>query len=277
MRCLIAVVLVVGLAPVSAGGQAPPADASRPAFEVASVRPNTSGSGTISSRTLPGGRFEAINIPVIQLVQSAYQLREFQIAGAPSWLSERYDVVAKADGEFPPNTPGSIGAVALMLQSLLADRFALAVHKETREMDIYALVRTREDGRLGPRLRPSDLDCDAVWRTGVRPPPPPPVPGMRQVQPCGMRAGGGNLVASAATLEVLTGNLSGATRRIVENRTGLTGRFDIDLSWAPDVSADTTQPSIFTALQEQLGLKLESTRAPVEILVIDSISRPDPD
>ena len=277
MRCLIAVVLVAGLAPVFAHRQAPPVGASRPAFEVASVRPNTSGSGTISSRTLPGGRFEAINIPVIQLVQSAYQLRAFQIVGAPAWLSDRYDVVAKAEGEFPPNTPGTIGAVPLMLQSLLADRFDLVAHKETRDMDIYALVRARADGQLGPRFRPSSLDCEAVWRTGVKPPPPPPVPGMRQVQPCGMRAGGGNLVASAATLEVLTGNLSGATSRIVEDRTGLTGRFDIDLSWASDVSADTTQPSIFTALQEQLGLKLESTRAPVEILVIDSISRPGPD
>lgn len=267
MKCLIALVLIVGLAPVLAGGQAPPGDASRPAFEVASVRPNTSGSGTISSRTLPGGRFEAINMPVIQLIQSAYQLRAFQISGAPSWLSDRYDVVAKAEG----------GAVPLMLQSLLADRFALVAHKEKRDMDIYALVRARADGQLGPRLRPSNLNCEAVWRTGVKPPPPPPVPGMRQVQPCGMRAGGGNLVASAATLEVLTGNLSGATGRIVEDRTGLTGRFDIDLSWASDVSADTTQPSIFTALQEQLGLKLESTRAPVEILVIDSISRPEPD
>jgi uncharacterized protein (TIGR03435 family) len=225
----------------------------------------------------PGGRFEAINIPIVQLIQNAYQLRGFQIMGGPSWLSDRYDIIAKAETEFPPTVPGTIGAVWLMLQSLLADRFALVAHRETRDMDIYALVRARADGQLGPRLRPSNIDCESMWRTGATPSSPAPMPGMRQVQPCGMRAGGGNLVASAAKLEVLTANLSGATSRSVENRTGLTGAFDIDLSWASDGSADTAQPSIFTALQEQLGLKLESTRAPVEILVVDSISKPQPD
>jgi uncharacterized protein (TIGR03435 family) len=92
-----------------------------------------------------------------------------------------------------------------------------------------------------------------------------------------MRAGGGNLVAGAAKVDVLIRNLSVATRRVVENRTRLAGTFDIDLSWALEGSSDTTRPSIFTALQEQLGLKLESARAPVEVLVIDSISRPSPD
>jgi uncharacterized protein (TIGR03435 family) len=224
-----------------------------------------------------GGRFEAVNVPVAQLIQNAYRLRNFQIIGGPSWLSDRYDVHAKAESEFPVTAPGTIDAVWVMLQGLLAERFALAAHRETREMDIYALVRARADGQLGPRLRPSDIDCESVGRTGAKPPPPPPpAPGMRQVQTCGMRAGGGNLVASSAKLDALIGNLTAETSRIVENRTGLTGRFDIDLSWAPDGSTDTT-PSLFTALQEQLGLKLESARAPVEILVIDSIARPQPD
>ena len=277
MRFLSAVVVAAGLAAVIVNAQAPPAAASRPAFEVASVRPNTSGSATMRSRILQGGRFEAINFPVIQLIQTAYQLRSFQIIGAPSWLSDRYDVIAKAETEFPPTEPGRIGAVPPMLQSLLADRFVLVAHRETRDMDIYALVRARADGQLGPRLRPSDLDCESISRTGVKPPPSPPIPGMRQVQPCGMRAGAGNVVASGATLEALTANLSGATSRMVENRTGLTGAFDIDLNWAPDTSADTSLPSLFTALQEQLGLKLESTRAPVDVLVINSIARPTPD
>lgn len=226
----------------------------------------------------PGGRFEAINMPLTQLIQNAYKLHDFQIVGGPSWLSDRYDILAKAESEFPPTPPGTIGAMPLMLQSLLADRFALQVHRETREMEIYALVRARADGRLGPRLRESNIDCEMFWRSGAKPPPPAPAaPGMRAVQTCGMRAGGGNLVASAAQLAVLTGNLSGMTRRIVEDRTRLTGAFDIDLSWAPEGSTDTSQPSIFTALQEQLGLKLESARAPVEILVIDSVARPSPD
>ena len=252
--------------------QATPA---RPAFEVASVRPNTSGSAGITAGTQPGGRYNAINIPLAQLVQTAYQMHSFQIIGAPAWASERFDVVAKAETEFPPAAPGTIGMMPLMLQSLLAERFHLVAHRETREMEIYALVRAREDGRLGPRLRQSDFDCESLSRPGATlPPPAAPAPGMRPIRPCGMRAGGGNVVAGASKLDVLIGNLSGETGRIVENRTGLTGLFDIDLSWAPDGTADTTRPSLFTALQEQLGLKLESTRAQVEVLVIDSINRP---
>src|SRR5688572_2852510 len=251
---------------------------SRPAFEVASVRSNTSGSGSLKIGTQPGGRFEAINMPLVQLIQNAYQVRDFQIIGGPAWMSDRFDVIAKAETEFPPTAPGAIGALPLMLQSLLAERFQLVAHKETREMDIYALVRAREDGRLGPRLRQSDTDCEALLRPGATlPPAAAPAPGMRPIRPCLMRAGGGNVVAGASKLDMLIGNLSGETRRIVENRTGLTGVFDIDLSWAPDGSTDTTRPSLFTALQEQLGLKLESTRAPVDVLVIDSISRLTPD
>jgi uncharacterized protein (TIGR03435 family) len=277
MKLVSTVVLAVTLAAGVVDAQAPPVAASRPAFEVAAVRPNTSGSDTMRSRVMQGGRFEAINFPVIQLIQNAYELRSFQIIGAPSWLSDRYDVIAKAETRFPPTEPGRLGAVPAMLQSLLADRFALVAHRETRDMDIYALVRARADGQLGPRLRPSDLDCESIARTGVKPAPPPPIPGMRQVQPCGMRAGAGNVVASGAKLEALIANLSAATSRMVENRTGLTGAFDIDVNWAPDTSTDTNVPSLFTALQEQLGLKLESTRAPVEVLVIDSIAKPTPD
>lgn len=280
MRIPIITIAMAGAATIAVEGQAPSGATAtaRPAFEVASVRPNTSGSGGTRVGTPPGGRFEAINVPLSQLIQTAYKLHGFQIVGGPSWLSDRYDVIAKAESEFPPTPPGTIGVMPLMLQSLLADRFALKVHHETREMDIYALVRARADGRLGPRLRESKIDCELFWRSGAKPPPPEPAaPGMRTVQTCGMRGAPGNLVASAANLIVLTGNLSGMTRRIVEDRTGLTGAFDIDLSWAPEGSTDTSQPSIFTALQEQLGLKLESTRAPVEMLVIDSIARPGPD
>jgi uncharacterized protein (TIGR03435 family) len=278
MRYLSAVVIAAMLAAIVVKAQAPPAAPSRPAFEVASVRPNTSGSGAIRAGTQPGGRFEAVNMPLKQLIVNAYQVHDFQIVGGPPWLSDRFDVIAKAETEFAPAAPGTIGTPWLMLQSLLAERFQLIAHRETREMDIYALVRAREDGRLGPRLRQSDTDCEALSRPGATlPPPAAPAPGMRPIRPCMMRAGAGNVVAGASKLDVLIGNLSSETRRIVENRTGLSGVFDIDLSWAPDGSTDTTRPSLFTALQEQLGLKLESTRAPVEVLVIDSIGRLTPD
>ena len=277
MRSLVIIAVAVVSAAVVVEGQAP-VTAPRPAFEVASVRLNTSGSGTMSSGTQPGGRFNATNMPLTQLIQNAYRMDDFQIIGGPPWLSDRYDVIAKAESDFPPTVPGTIGALPLMLQSLLAERFALAAHRETREMDIYVLVLARADGRLGPRLRPSAIDCEALSRTHTKPPPPAaPTPDMRSIEPCTMRAGGGNLVAGAAKVDLLIGNLSAATRRVVENRTGLAGAFDIDLSWAPEGSNDTTRPSIFTALQEQLGLKLESARAPVEVLVIDTISRPSPD
>jgi uncharacterized protein (TIGR03435 family) len=278
MKFMSAVALAAALAAGVVDAQAPPAAASRPAFEVASVRPNTSGSGGMRVGVHPGGRFEAVNMPLSQMIENAYRLHDFQIISGPPWLSDRFDIIAKAETEFAPAAPGTLATQWLMLQSLLAERFQLVAHRETREMDIYALVRAREDGRLGPRLRPSNIDCDALMRTGAPlPPPAAPAPGMRPIRPCGMRAGGGNVVAGASKLDVLIGNLSGETRRIVENRTGLTGAFDIDLSWAPDGSTDTTRPSLFTALQEQLGLKLESTRAPVELLVIDSISRLTPD
>jgi uncharacterized protein (TIGR03435 family) len=277
MRRLTVVVLAAGLAAGVVDAQAPP-PAARPAFEVASVRPNTSGSASMNVGTQPGGRFNAVNIPLTQLIQNAYRVHDFQIIGGPAWLSDRFDVIAKAETEFAPAAPGTIGTQWLMLQSLLAERFQLVAHRETREMDIYALMRAREDGRLGPRLRQSDIDCAALSRPGATlPPPAAPAPGMRPIRPCMVRAGAGNVVAGASRLDVLIGNLSSETRRIVENRTGLTGVFDIDLSWAPDTSTDTTRPSLFTALQEQLGLKLESTRAPVEVLVIDSISRLTPD
>jgi uncharacterized protein (TIGR03435 family) len=277
MRRLM-VVLAAGLAAVVVNAQAPPPAALRPAFEVAAVRPNTSGSASMNVGTQPGGRFNAVNIPLTQLIQNAYRVHDFQIIGGPAWLSDRFDVIAKAETEFAPAAPGTIGTQWLMLQSLLAERFQLVAHRETREMDIYALMRAREDGRLGPRLRQSDIDCAALTRPGATlPPPAAPAPGMRPIRPCMIRAGGGNVVAGASRLDVLVANLSSETRRIVENRTGLTGVFDIDLSWAPDGSTDTTRASLFTALQEQLGLKLESTRAPVEVLVIDSISKLTPD
>jgi uncharacterized protein (TIGR03435 family) len=245
-----------------------------PAFEVASIRPNTSGDRRTNSY-IQGDRFTAINPTLRELIRAAYQVRDLQIA-APEWIeSARFDIVAKAAA------PLKMGVVPPELRQLLADRFGLKVHNESRELPVYALVIARPDGKLGPALRVVDVDrcpqamarAEAVARGGQ--PPSAPAPG-QQVE-CGLRSRPGALNGGSITIEPLAQRLSEIIGRVVLNRTGLTGRFDLDLSWAPDQNPDTPGPSIFTALQEQLGLKLESTRGPVDVLVIDRVEPPTPD
>ena len=151
-----------------------------PAFEVASIKPNNSGDGRVMMQQQPGGRFTATNIPLRLLIRNAYQLQDFQIVGAPSWInSERYDIVAKAEDGTPPETPSldrtGPNRIQLMIRSLLAERFQLVAHDETRELPIYALVVARSDGKLGPDLKKSEVDCNAVFAAGRgRGMPPPP-------------------------------------------------------------------------------------------------------
>ena len=134
-------------------------------FEAASVKPNTSGERNTSVRRLPGGRFTATNVPVAFLVQLAHQLQPFQMQGAPDWLrSDRFDVVAKMEGDPAPPPVGSSepDQMTLALQALLADRFKLVAHWETQELPIYALVLARADRTLGPNIRPAAVDCTAA-------------------------------------------------------------------------------------------------------------------
>ena len=166
-----------------------------------------------------------------------------------------------------------------MMRNLLTDRFKLVVHREQREMPVYVLVTARADKTLGPRMRPVDVDCAAevaramAARRGGAPPPSDP----NKMPLCGMRTRPGNVMARGTTLQQLTRNLSQFLGRAVVDRTGLNGTFDLDLEWSPEQTADATGPSIFTAVQEQLSLKLESQRAPVDVLVIDRVERPSPD
>jgi len=302
--------------------QAPP---SGPAFEVASVKPNKSGTSFVNIGNLPGGRFNATNVAPIMLIRQAYQLQLSQIIGAPGWLeSERFDIVAKAPADFVPTQ------MPLLLRSLLADRFKLVAHNETRELPIYALVKARNDGKLGPQLKPAAIDCAAIIAArgrggppggpggpggpgdfvargpapggaGVPPPPggpggvPGPVPfGPGNRPPCAQMIGPASLNGGGMTMAQLANVLSMRVNRIVVDRTGLSGGFDLDLSWTPDQlpqglppvpppgapplpAIDPNGPSIFTAVQEQLGLRLESTKGPADVLVIDSIERPTED
>jgi len=272
--------------------QAPPPGGDKPKFEVASVRQNTADDGKVMIGIQPGGRFGAVNVPLWDLIRQAYAVQRTQIVGAPDWTeTTRFDIVAKAEGDIPRAGPGApIGPLNFMLQDLLEDRFKLRAHRETREMPIYALVPARSDRQLGAGLRVSTVDCAAMRGRGgpAGSPPGPPPPGQRPL--CGMRMGPHEVAASGVLLVQLTQVLSQLTQRIVIDRTGLTGNFDIDLSFTPErmpqgpmppgvtlPPIDPNGPSLFTAVQEQLGLKLESDRAPVEVLVIDHVERPTPD
>jgi bla regulator protein blaR1 len=271
----IGVVAVVGSIVGSLAAQTP----ARPAFEVASIKSNKSGNSGWFMAPQPGGRVAAQNVPLRALIQAAYQLRSFQVVGGPSWLdSDRFDIAAKAAGDLNPNE------MLPMLRTLLSERFKLAVHTETREQPIYALMLSRPDGKLGSRLRATTPNCAAAASNAVptRPDPNGP-PACRDFR---MSAGG--LIATGMSMEGLALRLSERVNRPVEDRTALGGLFDLEIEFSaaelqqpgpPGANAnrgpaDPSAPSLFTALQEQLGLKLESTRAPVEILVIDHVEQP---
>jgi uncharacterized protein (TIGR03435 family) len=264
-----------------------------PAFEVASVKPNNSGDGRVLFANQPGGRFTATNVTLKLLIRNAYQLQDFQIIGGPSWItSDHYDIVAKAEDGLPPETPNANrtgpSRVQLMIRALLAERFQLVAHNENRELPIYALVMARSDGKLGPELHKSEVDCAAMFaargRSGMPPPPGPPQPGERL--PCGIRIGMGNMAIGGAPLSQIANAMANFLGRTVTDKTGLVGNYDANLTWTPDQMPqrppgapepppiDPNGPSIFTAVQEQLGLKLESQKGPVSVLVIDRADHP---
>jgi uncharacterized protein (TIGR03435 family) len=215
------------------------------AFEVASVKPSPPGSNGMSIG-LPAGRFTARNASLKLLMVNAFDIRTFQIVGGAGWMdSDRFDIEAKTPG----NISGKQGYE--MLQTLLADRFQLKIHWETREMPIYTLVVEKN----GPKLNPAKEDGRSM------------VSGR----------GRGRMDFQKVSLPTLAVNLAGNLDRIVIDKTGLSGEFDFTLEWNPDLSQpdpDQSKPSIFTALTEQLGLRLESTRGAVEVLVIDHAEKP---
>jgi uncharacterized protein (TIGR03435 family) len=261
----------------TASAQTPAPPSEQAAFEVASVRQNKSGTGG-GQRRLPGGRFTATNMTLRALVRLAYGNAsifrpEDQIVGGPGWIdSDRFDIEAKAAEEFAADPDGVTRQHLTMLRTLLEQRFSLKAHMEKREMPIYALVVARKDGKLGPDLQKSALDCA---------PGAPPPNGAK----CGVTSEGATLVGRGVPIAALVAflTISPAVGRLVQDETGLDGRFDARLFFVrpfvlgpggavpnPDVDSG---PTIFTALQEQLGLKLESRRAPVDVLVIDAVQR----
>jgi uncharacterized protein (TIGR03435 family) len=285
MRRLMLVLTVVANVAVMA------AQERSPTFEVATVKRNTSSPGNSLMRRLPGGRLTATNMPVRPMITFAYELAQYQLVGGPSWIStDAFDIVAKMEGDPAPVAPGAgpPDPMRLALRDLLADRFKLKVHRETRQMDIYALVMAKPGGAPGPSLKPSTADCAAQAAAARRgaPPPGPPGPPAPGAPFCGIFGGPGRLRFGGLPASQLAQAFSGQAGRMVLDRTGLTGSWDFELNFAvegrggpggagPDVpAADSNAPSFFTAIQEQLGLKLESTKGPVEVLVIDAIEKP---
>jgi uncharacterized protein (TIGR03435 family) len=283
---LFAIVLVAAVVPLSATAQSPgPSSPDRevnlPAFEVVSVKENRSNAAGHRMQYRPDGRVMVTNAPLRVLVETAYGLLPQHLTGGPGWLdSARFDIVAKAGQNLPPSAPGGPpGPAQLMLQRLLAERFKLVVRGERRELQIYALTVARDDGRLGPAISAAKADCAALmaaYGRGAAPPPPQ--------SECGITGAPGRVSGRGAIMAMFArGVLAAAVEHIVEDRTGLIGGFDFDLEFSVDsgVAAGTTlgpaSASIFTALEEQLGLKLRPVRAPVDVLVIDRVERPTED
>jgi uncharacterized protein (TIGR03435 family) len=293
----------VSAPPGDAAAQAPaplprPTPNSQAAFEAVAVKQNVSGGpfGRIDVRS--PGRFTAINVPAGALVRFAYGLEEFEVAGAPRWLeSDRYDVVASSGGE------ATIDQKRAMLRQVLRDRFNLSAHTETHQMPIYALMMARDDGKFGPGLHRSATSCAPSDEVALGPDPAtlrwvgsdsPAWPGMPS---CGffgpsantnLPAGRGGLSFRGLTMSSLARTIQRLVHRSVTDETKLTGFFDGDFGLIeelppppppPGVASPFTSPfmSIFTALPEQLGLKLQATRGPVNVLVIDAAQRPTPD
>jgi uncharacterized protein (TIGR03435 family) len=298
-------VLAVALVSATPNAQvAPPA--ATPSFEVASIKRNTSGDGFITMGMPPGGRLTMINFPVRQMIVRAYQVQPYQVSGGPSWItSDRFDITAKAAENA---TPQQLNA---MLQALLASRFKLKVHKETRDSDIYRLVKARADGKLGDAIKPAAVDCDVNRGRGAGAAPGPegslsvPVPGPRGGGPpagpagamagCQMMMAPGRLQVAGQSMKTFADSLGAQVGRPVIDATGLTGSYDFTLTFMPEPGGrgmpaglpppgapelppiDPNAPALPTALQEQLGLKLESAKGPVEMIVIDSIEQPSED
>ena len=258
-------------------------------FEAASIKPSDPkappGAGI---RRQPGGRFNTFNIPVRQLILFAYQIQGYQLVGGPDWISNtRYDIVAKMEGDPPPVRPGT-GADHMMLatRTLLAERLKLKVHRETRELDIYALTMARAEGKPGPKLRPAGDACSPE-AIAARRGSPPPAPGTAPV--CGIQVLPGRVRFGGYPLSLFAQMISNQLGRAVIDRTGLAGNWDFEMTYAAPPSqgpplagvelppSDPDAPDLFTAVREQLGLKFDSTKGPVEVLVIDSVEPATPD
>jgi len=258
---------------------------SRRVFDAASVKRNTAGPGP-GVVAITGNRLSAPFVTLRELIRVAYGVNEHQVVGGPGWLgTDRFEVSA--------SIPAGANAESIreMLRALLEDRFALAAHTETRDLSRYDLLFS---GRLGPKLRPAGPECAPITVPAgipMPPPPPPPPAGAAPMIVLGQAPGNsrcptaimrGFILARDTTIETLAYMLMRELQRPVADRTQLNGSYDFDLSYLPDsgpmtingqaVNADA--PPLSTALREQLGLRLDGTHGPVEVVVIDRVAAP---
>jgi uncharacterized protein (TIGR03435 family) len=291
MRRRLLVCLALGLLPAALLAQSE----SRPSFDVVSIKPNRTNQGIPLIVFQPGGRVIASNVDVRQVILVAYGLENIQLVNAPDWTAtERFAIEARTADETPTDS------IRMMLRTMLAERFAMAAHPERREMALFALTMARNDKRPGPGLRVSGPECAPMKPPpGVpMPPPPPPSPAgnsgakLRIILPrdeprrrrCGSMLAPGWFSARSITLQELTSPLTQLMRRPVIDETGLTGEFDLDVFFQPEglggalvgppPQSLSDAPALTTALQDELGLRLEPRRGPFDVLVVDRIERP---
>jgi uncharacterized protein (TIGR03435 family) len=261
LMLIAAVIFAIATFCVHTPAQVAPAAQS---FDVASIRINnteTDGHHHIISDPTES-HFLTVNLALHALIQFAYGVPESQILGGPTWLdSIMFDIDAKSDSAVDAQVRVMPAEQArhqkqLMVQELLADRFQLKVHQETRQLPVYALVVAKD----GPKFKPSQIDGTTIDTGRARL----------------------HIAGSDDTISILARELAQVLGRVVVNQTGLSGRYDLSLRWTPEDAAASASsspdipPDIFTAIQEQLGLKLESTKGPVPVLVIDSVEKPSP-
>jgi len=252
------------------------------AFEVASIKPNTpDGSGNIMVGIMPqpGGRLTVTNANLRMLIRFAYNIDDTQISGGPPWIdSDRYDIVAKGEGN------ATTDQLREMLQSLLADRFGLKIHHDSKDLPVYMLV----GGKGGPKLKEAESPA----------PVSPNAPGSGQRAGIRMVMGGTTQMSGTMSMAQLSQGLANLVGRKVIDKTGLSGNYDVKLEWTPQPGelamrglpagavgpgggdrggpppADPNSTSIFTAIQEQLGLRLDAQRGPVDVIVVDGATKP---
>ena len=229
-----------------------PAVLAQVAFDVAAIKESGIADGG-AMRLMPGGGIRVQHLPARALITIAYQLQPYQLVNPPGWASETfYDIEAK------PAETATREQTFAMLQALLVERFHFAFHRESRQLEGFALVRARPD-RLGPDLRPSDVDCEKAFATTPR-----------------CRTGGittDTITAAGTPIWSLLQLVIAKVGAPVSDETGLAGTYDFRLRWSNDVAPADDRLSIYAALQDQLGLKLERRRVTTEVVVVDRLER----
>ena len=240
-------------------------------FEVVSIKRHVTLEASGGTRTLPDGTFIMTNQTIESIIRGAVPVPVREVIGAPDWVKyERYDVTAKPPAGATPEQRRE------MMRRMFADRMKFVGHVEERERETFALVLARSDGRLGPNMKPSTLDC-SPRPVDPKAPLPAPEPDVRKS--CGLMVSATSIVSGGITIDRLLLSIGGMAGGLVNNRTGLQGVYAVELTFSPggltpDEKRGDEPPQFLTALQEQLGLKLQPEKTMVPVLVIDSIERP---